>query len=98
MKPRAFILTNLKIGRIIITRVNCISIKEDKEELLKLTTHYVEGLQWVLYYYYRGVPSWNWFYKYHYAPRISDISLGLEYLIENNIELTFEKISSFQTI
>ena len=72
------------------------SIKEDKEELLKLTTHYVEGLQWVLYYYYRGVPSWNWFYKYHYAPRISDISLGLEYLIENNIELTFEKSHPFK--
>ncbi|RCK63054.1 5'-3' exoribonuclease 1 [Candida viswanathii] len=72
------------------------SIKDDKEELLKLTTHYVEGLQWVLYYYYRGVPSWNWFYKYHYAPRISDISLGLEYLIDNNIDLTFEKSHPFK--
>jgi 5'-3' exoribonuclease 1 len=44
---------------------------DNEEEMKKLTENYVEGLQWVLYYYYRGVVSWPWFYRYHYAPRIS---------------------------
>ncbi|KAK6462135.1 Kem1 5 [Scheffersomyces coipomensis] len=68
----------------------------DEDEIVKLTKHYVEGLQWVLYYYYQGVPSWNWFYKYHYAPRISDISIGLEALIEEGHELTYEKSTPFR--
>jgi 5'-3' exoribonuclease 1 len=44
---------------------------DNEEELTKLTENYVQGLQWVLYYYYRGVVSWPWFYRYHYSPMIS---------------------------
>jgi 5'-3' exoribonuclease 1 len=44
---------------------------DNEEEVRKLTENYVQGLQWVLYYYYRGVVSWPWFYQYHYAPMIS---------------------------
>src|ERR1700761_8392024 len=47
------------------------------EELKNLTENYVQGLQWVLYYYYRGIASWPWFYRYHYSPMISDIRYGL---------------------
>ncbi|KAL8837286.1 MAG: hypothetical protein Q9170_002581 [Blastenia crenularia] len=50
---------------------------DNDTELVKLTENYVQGLQWVLFYYYRGVASWPWFYGYHYSPMISDVKKGL---------------------
>ncbi|KAH7916764.1 XRN 5'-3' exonuclease N-terminus-domain-containing protein [Hygrophoropsis aurantiaca] len=44
----------------------------DKEFRKKLITHYVEGIAWVLHYYYQGTPSWQWYYPYHFAPFASD--------------------------
>ena len=51
---------------------------DNEEGMRELTENYVQGLQWVLYYYYRGVASWPWFYKYHYSPMISDVKRGLK--------------------
>ena len=50
---------------------------ENEQEMRKLAENYVQGLQWVLFYYYRGVASWPWFYGYHYSPMISDVCKGL---------------------
>ena len=49
-----------------------ITKEEGKKEKEKMFNKYLEGLQWVLYYYYRGIKSWKWYYPYHYAPMISD--------------------------
>lgn len=67
------------------------------EELTEMTRHYVEGLQWVLYYYYKGCPSWNWYYKYHYSPRISDISIGLKHILgQTDPEIKFDLGTPFK--
>ncbi|QRV72730.1 5'-3' exoribonuclease [Ceratobasidium sp. AG-Ba] len=44
----------------------------DTETRKKITTAYMEGLCWVLQYYYQGAPSWTWFYPYHFAPFAAD--------------------------
>ncbi len=50
---------------------NKLEFKNQEEDVKKLAFRYIEGLQWVMNYYYKGVASWGWFYDYHYAPRIS---------------------------
>lgn len=57
--------------------------------LKEQASEYVKGLQWILHYYYNGVPSWSWFYPFHYAPYISDIKDFSDFAIEFELSQPF---------
>ncbi|KAL4436223.1 hypothetical protein ABPG74_018207 [Tetrahymena malaccensis] len=64
---------------------------EDIKTLDLLITKYLEGLQFVLLYYYQGCPSWSWYFPFYYAPMTSDISLFLNYKAQHlSQEIVFD--------
>ncbi|KAJ7228938.1 XRN 5'-3' exonuclease N-terminus-domain-containing protein [Mycena pura] len=63
---------------------------KDPDLRTKVTTAYIEGLCWVLHYYYQGTPSWNWFYPYHFAPFAADFVDVKDMSISFNIGRPFK--------
>ncbi|KAM3487128.1 hypothetical protein MY3957_009581 [Beauveria namnaoensis] len=58
---------------------------------------YVEGLAWVLQYYFQGCPSWEWYYPYHYAPfaaDFKDISQANVTFEKGTVSRPFEQLMS----
>ena len=55
----------------------------------RITRSYIEGLCWVLEYYYQGVPAWDWYYPYHYAPFAQDFQKVGE------LDIRFESAAPF---
>lgn len=51
---------------------------------------YVEGLAWVLLYYFQGCPSWTWYYPHHYAPFAAD------FVELNKMNLKFDRGKPFK--
>jgi 5'-3' exonuclease len=35
---------------------------------------YLKGMQWVITYYKRGIPDWEWYYPYFYGPFLEDLA------------------------
>ncbi|KAI8264080.1 Neurofibromin [Colletotrichum sp. SAR11_239] len=59
--------------------------RKDIEFRHQVARAYVEGLSWVLLYYFQGCPSWEWYYPYHYAPFAAD------FVELDKMEIAFEK-------
>jgi 5'-3' exonuclease len=51
---------------------------EDNFDIEKICHKYLEGMQWVLSYYTKGVPNWKWYFDNHYAPPASVLSLYID--------------------
>ncbi|KAI8902204.1 XRN 5'-3' exonuclease N-terminus-domain-containing protein [Globomyces pollinis-pini] len=64
----------------------------DQEFRKTVVQSYVEGLCWVLKYYYQGVQSWKWYYPFHYSPFASDFT-GMA-----DLKIEFDKSEPFKPI
>jgi 5'-3' exonuclease len=45
----------------------------NEKEIENASFEYLAGLQWILRYYTKEVPSWRWHFPYHYAPTASTL-------------------------
>lgn len=52
--------------------------KLDITEIRKLVHLYLDGMTWVINYYVHEIPDWLWFFKYLYAPFLSDMVLFMD--------------------
>jgi 5'-3' exonuclease len=69
---------------------------EHQYELIdNLCENYLEGLVWVMQYYFSGCASWKWQYKYNHAPFISDI---YEYLMRTKLDVNKIKFNKDKAI
>ncbi|KAI5171148.1 5'-3' exoribonuclease 4 [Nematocida sp. LUAm3] len=58
------------------------------EEIKNVCLEYIKGLHWILHYYQKGCPSWNWYYPFHFAPLAEDIAGALKTM--KNVDFSFE--------
>lgn len=57
-------------------------------DYIKYVSHsYLQTMLWVNLYYYNGVPSWDWYYPFHYGPFFSDLENHLSSFEFQNFEL-----------
>ncbi|CAH9108301.1 unnamed protein product [Cuscuta europaea] len=63
-----------------------------------VVTHYTKGLLWVLLYYFKGVPSWGWYYPYHYGPFASDMKGMAQTNVKFKMEEPFKPFDQLMSV
>ncbi|CAH9107521.1 unnamed protein product [Cuscuta epithymum] len=63
-----------------------------------VVTHYTKGLLWVLLYYFKGVPSWGWYYPYHYGPFASDMKGMAQTSVKFKMEEPFKPFDQLMSV
>ena len=63
---------------------------EGKNQLENLVLSYLEALQWIYLYYYKGPPSWDWYYPFHYSPFALDLVQILAEKFDSGNALSFK--------
>ena len=63
----------------------------DSEKHNDICVNYLEGLEWVYNYYLLGKVNWEWKYKYHYPPLLSDLATTLTLNSKNNFFIKQEE-------
>ena len=63
--------------------------RDDQPFLNQVVVNYIESLLFVINYYFKGVPSWKWHYKYRIAPLPSDVLNYLENIEDVNSAVVF---------
>lgn len=43
------------------------------EEIRKMCIDYIKTIVWIFEYYVNGLPDWQWAYRYHYSPLMTDL-------------------------
>lgn len=62
---------------------------DTKEQRTSVILDYVKGIQFVMYYYFHGCPSWSWYYPFFMSPFLSDLSIVLEAHLDK-LDLSFD--------
>jgi 5'-3' exonuclease len=57
---------------------------------------YLEGLHWVLNYYHKGCPSWDWYFPYLYSPLSTDIVNIREFYEDDESEIDSDGFATFK--
>lgn len=55
-------------------------------DMKEMTVHYVKIIQWTLFYYYRGICSWSYYYPFPCVPFASDLTSILDVIFQFDID------------
>ncbi|OMJ19154.1 5'-3' exoribonuclease 1 [Smittium culicis] len=54
-----------------------IPVRVPPKQVKDMCQSYIVTLQWIVYYYFKGIRSWTHYYPYHYSPYVSDLLSGI---------------------